>query len=41
MSLNIFKDQVKENLKHKEKEESIPENAWMVSSIGLVYTSFF
>lgn len=34
MSLNIFKDHVKENIKQKDKDESIPENAWMVSSLG-------
>lgn len=41
MSLNIFKDHVKENIKQKDKDENIPENAWMVSSLGLVYPSIF
>lgn len=41
MSLNIFKDHVKENIKQKDKDENIPENAWMVSSLGLVYSRVF
>lgn len=41
MSLQIFKDHVKENIKQKGKDENIPENAWMVSSLGFNLASFF